>query len=178
MTWDFIFAQILGLIALVLVCFSYNTNIRKRFLFFQIIANIFYAASFLTLGVFVGGISTIISIFRVILLYICEKFNKKPSKVVFFMFSSFYLIFGIIFFENILDIIAIISYEIFNLAMFVRNINLVRILMVPPNIMIITYNILNLTFTNAILDFIEILVLIITIIKYRQKINKKIKFLL
>ena len=62
--------------------------------------------------------------------------------------------------------------------MFVRNINLVRILMVPPNIMIITYNILNLTFTNAILDFIEILVLIITIIKYRQKINKKIKFLL
>lgn len=178
MTWQFILAQVLGLIALVLVCISYSYNTRKNFLFYQIIANIFYAASFLALDVLVGGLSTVISIFRVVLLYICEKLNKKPSKIIFILFSSFYLISGIIFYENALDIIAIISYEIFNFAMFVKNINMVRILMLPPNIMIITYNILSLTYTNAILDFIEILVLIITIIKFRKNDVKKIKYLL
>lgn len=178
MTFNFWLAQILGLIALIFVCISYNTNNKKHFLFYQILANIFYASSFLSLNVIVGGINTIISIIRVTCLYFIEKKNNDYPKYLYFIFAISYLTLGILFFESYLDILAIISYEIFNLAMFCKNINKVRYLMILPNVMIVIYNILNQTFTNAILDLVEIAVLCCSIYKFRKyKIDKYINLI-
>ena len=175
---SFWIAQVLGLVALVLVCFSYNFNTKKLFFFYQILANIFYASSFLTLGVNIGGANTIVSIARVSTLFYLEKKNKSPSKLLYIIFALSYLILGAVLFKSPLDLLAIISYEIFNLAMFTKNMRLVRILMIAPNLMIIVYNILSMTYTNAILDFIEISVLCYSIYRFRSKEIDKIKYLL
>ena len=178
MEMDFILAQIFGLIALVLVCLSYSFNSKKVFLLYQIASNIFYAMSFLTLGVLVGGINTLISITRVTCLFFFERVQKVPPRFIYFIFAFTYLISGIIFFQTTLDIIAIISYEIFNLAMFNKNISKVRFMMILPNLMIAIYNLLSMTYTNAILDFIEITVLIVSIIRFKNFEMKKMKFLI
>ncbi len=178
MDTSFWLAQVFGIIALILVCISYCYNNKKSFLFYQILGNCFYSASFLSLGVLVGGFNTIISTIRVIVLYFYERNKKDPSKILFFLFFTSYLINGIFSFQNYLDIIAIISYEIFNIAMFIKNISLVRKMMILPNLMIIIYNILNFTYTNALLDFIEIAVLSISIYKFDFQDIKKIKYLL
>ena len=63
--------------------------------------------------------------------------------------------------------------------MFVRNIYITRILMILPNFMIAIYNLLNMTYTNALLDFIEIIVLIYAILKFARKNKiKKTKYLI
>ena len=178
MTFNFILSQIFGLVALLLVCISYSFNSKKTFLFYQILANTFYSASFLCLNVLVGGFNTIISTVRVFVLYFIEKKDKKPPAWLYATFSLLYLVSGIILYQDPLDIIAIISYEIFNLAMFIRNINITRLMMVFPNIMIVIYNLLNFTYTNAILDCVEIIVLIVAVIKFNFIDKNKLKYLL
>lgn len=178
MSFSFILSQIFGLLALVLVCFSYYFNNKKLFFAYQIIANVFYSASFLCLNVFVGGINTIISTFRVTILFLLEKKNINPPFLLYLMFAFLYLYSGILLFQNNIDILAIIAYELFNIAMFVKNISFTRKLMVLPNLIIIVYNILNFTFTNAILDFVEICVLLYAIIKFGNNNKRVIWYLL
>ncbi len=178
MSLFFILSQIFGFVALLLVCLSYYFDNKKSFLAYQIIGNIFYSASFLTLNVFVGGINTIISTIRVAVLYFFERKDKKPPLLLYITFALLYLYSGVIFFQDGLDILAIVAYEIFNIAMFARKIELTRILMVLPNFIIVIYNILNFTFTNAILDCVEIIVLIFAIFKFGLKNKREIWYLL
>jgi hypothetical protein len=163
---DFWISQILGIIALVMVCLSYNYNDKKKFLAFQILSNIFYAGSFLALGVLVGGVNTLIALVRVTVLYCYERKGKSPPIYIFLIFFLLYIGSGILCYQRLLDLIAIVCYQIFNLAMFVKNIRLTRLIMLPPNFMIMAYNIILSTFTNAILDIVEIVMLIVAIYRF------------
>ncbi len=175
----FVLSQIFGLIALALVCLSYSFDNKKKFLAYQIIANIFYASSFLTLEVFVGGINTLISTLRVTILYFIEKKDKNIPTTLYVMFSFLYLLAGNVCFQSNYDILAIIAYEMFNMAMFMRDISLTRYMMIVPNMIIVVYNILSLTYTNAILDLIEIIVLVCMAIKFSFIMkHRKIKYLI
>ena len=179
MSVNFWISQGFGIIALILVCISYQFNNKAKFLAIQIIANLFYSASFLAQNILVGGINTIISLIRVSVLFFYERKYKKPPLLLYISFSLAYIGSSILCFQTPLDIMAIISYEIFNLAMFAQGINLTRILMVLPNFIIMIYNFLLMTYTNAILDFIEVVVLIVAIIRFWDKnMVKKLKYLL
>lgn len=179
MGFNFWLSQSLGIIALILVCISYQFNNKAKFLALQILANAFYSASFLALNVLVGGINTIISLFRVAILFLYER-KDKPSPIwLFLTFSVLYIFSGALCWQTNLDIIAIISYELFNVAMFIRNINMTRFMMILPNLMIAIYNLLLMTYTNALLDLIEVAVLFFAIIKFRNKKEiKKCRYLL
>lgn len=168
MSFNFWLSQVFGIIALILVCLSYQFNDKKKFLAFQVLANLFYASAFLALNVLVGGINTLISLLRVIFLYFYEKKNLNPPKILFLTFFVLYIISGIVCFQTPLDILAMISYEIFNLAMFIRDISLTRKMMVFPNIIIVIYNILLMTYTNALLDLLEIIVLLVAIFRFSK----------
>ena len=171
-------SQILGGVALLLTCASYFANLKSRFFAIQIAANLFYASSFLAQGVFVGGINTMISIARVCVLFAFEKRGKDCPVAIFVMFSMAYLVAGNICMQNAFDMLAVIAYELFNVAMFVRNMDMTRILMILPNVMIAAYNILCGTFTNAALDTIEVLVLVLISVKiYAHKNIAKFKYL-
>lgn len=175
----FIIAQILGMLALILVCFSYAFNDKKKFLAYQILSNLFYASSFLVLSVLVGGVNTIISIARVSTLYIIERKDKRPPLELYVLFSLLYLLSGNLFYQSPLDIMAIVAYEMFNMAMFIRDIEVTRFMMVLPNIIIVIYNIFSSTFTNALLDFVEITVLVCMIVRFSwSRQNKRFKYLL
>lgn len=176
---NFILSQCFGLVALILVCISYLLGSKKNFLAFQIIANLFYALSFLTLNVMVGGANTIISIARVTVLYFFEKSDKEAPIWLFVIFSMLYLLSGNCFYQNDLDILAVVAYEFFNMAMFIRDIELTRIMMIFPNLLIVIYNFLNFTFTNSILDLVEIIVLLVVTIRCAlQKRRSQVKYLI
>lgn len=179
MTLNFWISQALGIIALILVCISYQFNNKAKFLALQILANAFYSASFLALNILVGGINTIISLFRVAILFFYEKEDKNPPIFLYLTFFLLYIVSGVICWQSWLDIIAILSYEIFNVAMFVRNINLTRYLMIIPNFMIAIYNVCHMTWTNALLDFVEVGVLIFAIFKFSKDNQiKKMRYLI
>lgn len=178
MGFNFWLSQVLGIFALILVCLSYQFNNKAKFLAMQILANTFYSASFLALNVLVGGINTIISLFRVAILFFYERQDKPPPILLYIIFFLLYIFSGIICWQSPIDIISIISFEIFNIAMFIRSINLTRFLMILPNFMIAIYNILLMTYTNALLDFIEVFLLCVAIFRFKkEKELKKIRYL-
>ena len=168
---NFIIAQVLGAIALVLMVISYFVKKKISFLFLQIIANLFYGLSFIFSSSLVAGINSIISILRVIQLYFYEKAGKTDPPYIIIIYSIIYIIVGIIFFNNILDIIPIITPIIFTIAMSMKNMQMVRYLMLPPNALLVFYAVMCQAYTTAILNFVEIIALIVAIIKF--SIDKK-----
>ncbi len=172
---EFIISQILGGIALILVCIGYFTKLKSNFLIIQIIANIFYAGSFLVQLSMVGGIITLVSTLRCIYLFICENRNFKYTIYFLPIFIVTYIIIGVIFYSGIGDIIPIFTGTLFTVAFYVKNLQLTRYICIVPNVLLIIYNIFCKTYTNALLDFVEVVVVIVAIVKHSKFYkNKKI----
>ena len=82
---NFIFAQIFGLIALILVSVSYFYKNKSYFIIFQTISNFFYASAFLFLKAYVAAIITLISIVRCLYIYMAEK-NRLNMYIALFQY--------------------------------------------------------------------------------------------
>lgn len=83
---NFILAQIMGGIALIIIAISYFVKNRKTFLLLQTICNIFYAVSFIFNGALAGGVNTFISMVRLLVFYLYEK-KMFDRLFMFFLFS-------------------------------------------------------------------------------------------
>ena len=110
------------------------------------------------------------------LFYFFDKKNISYSKTIYSVpiFAIIYIILGVVFWKNWLDIIPMITATLFTIAYYIKDLKIVRYLSLPPNLMLVVYGIFNLAFTNATLDLIEVFVLIVAIIKFHNfKRNKK-----
>lgn len=162
----FILSQISGIIALILVCISYFCRNKGHFLIIQTIANLFYGTSFLLLEHYVAGIITMISIFRCIYIYIAQKYNFKYTEHCLLVFILGYIATGITFFDSYLDIIPIMTAIMFTIAFVIKNMQVVRYICIVPNALLMIYSIICTTYSNAVLDFLEVVVLVVSIIKF------------
>lgn len=178
---NFVISQISGGIALLLVCISYFLKNKSTFLIIQIISNLFYGASFIFMGSLVAGLITLVSIFRCFYIYFCEKFNFKYTAYYLPIFFCFYIILGILFWKSWFDIIPICTSIMFTFGFYIKNLQLMRFILIFPNALIMIYCILCKTYTNAILDFIELSVIIVSIIYFiilnRAKQDKAYKII-
>ena len=170
----FLLSQISGIIALILVCISYFCKHKGHFLILQTIANLFYGASFLILNHYVAGFITMISIFRCIYIYIGENHNYKYTEHFLSVFIMSYIIVGIIFFDTYLDIIPIVTAIMFTIAFVIKNMQAVRYICIVPNALLMIYSIICTTYSNALLDLLEVVVLVVSIIKFSKNKSKAI----
>lgn len=173
---NFIISQVMGGIALILVFISYFLNNKIHFLIFYIIGNIFYALSYIFINALVAGINSCFSIIRCIIIYIYDRQEKKIPWFYLPIFSFLYIAVGIVFFENYYDIIVMITPILFTLAMMMENMELLRYFMIIPNLMLVFYGILNGVYTSAVLDFIEVIVISISIVGFYVGIMRKKHF--
>lgn len=164
MNIDFIISQVLGFIALIICAVGYFVKSKPKFLIMQTVANVFYAMSFLWLGVLSAGIITIISTFRCIFIFYSEKFNFKYTIYYLTIFIILYIITTIFTWEGPLDIIPVISGTIFTYAYYIKNLKLMRYLLLIPNTILSIFSFCSQTFTNAMLDALEVFVIIASII--------------
>lgn len=169
----FIISQLLGGIALILVCISYFCK-KKMFLILHIFANVFYGAAFIVSNSLVAGINTFISIVRTFVFYLYEKKDEKISHFYILIFAVLYIAIGVIFFKLPWDILTTITPILFTTAMTFRKMIVVNFIMLFPNIILCVYNVANQFYTSAILDAIESGVIFVAIIsyfvvKYREK---------
>lgn len=171
---DFIIAQVLGAIALVIVMLSYFRKEKTTFLAFQLFANIFYASAFCVLLEWAAGVVTFISALRCITFYYCQKKNFKYTYIFLILFIIMYIVATIIFFSDWFDLIPLIASIIFTIVFFIKDLKLTRYLTIPPNAIWVVYNIVVLAYTSALLDFLEIIATIIAIINARRLEKKEI----
>ena len=169
---NFILAQILGGIALILVCIGYFLKNKSSFMITQIIANFFYASAFFVVSAYVGAAIVMISLFRCIYIFIAEKKSFKYTLYFMPIFIVLYIAMTIIFWNNVFDLLPLIASIIFTLGYILKNLQIMRYVLIIPNIILVIYNILSTTYTSAVLDFIEVIVIIVAIIKF-YIINKR-----
>ena len=171
---EFILAQILGGIALILVCIGYFLKTKSAFMIIQTIANFFYASAFFVVGAYVGAGLVMISLFRCIYLYVAEKKSFKYTLHFLPIFIALYIVTTIIFWNNPFDFMPLITSTLFTIGFTIKNLQTMRYVLIIPNALLVIYNILTTTYTSALLDFIEIIVIIVAIVKFYRD-NKRIK---
>lgn len=169
---EFILAQIFGAIALILVCIGYFLKTKSGFMIIQIIANFFYALAFFVVGAYVGASIVTISIFRCGYLYFAEKKSFKYTLHFLLIFVALYVVMTIVFWQNIFDIMPLLTSIMFTLAYTIKNLQTMRYVLIVPNSILVIYNIFMTTYTSALLDFLEVVVIIIAITKF-YFVNKK-----
>lgn len=174
---EYILSQVCGSIALILVCIGYFLKKKVHFLAIQIVADVFYAASFMLLGVLSAGTITIISTFRCVFLFICETKNWNYKFAFYTMIVSIagYIACGIVFWVTWLDLIPIITGTLFTIAYYIKDMKIVRYLCLPPNVLLVFFGILNKNYMTALLDFIEFSVLVVAILKFYFANKKEVK---
>lgn len=169
---NFIFAQIFGIIALIFISISYFQKSKGKILLLNVIANAFYAIAFLFTNTLVAMCITFISISRCVFIYYAEKYSFKYKYHCIPLFICAYATVCIFLWTSALDLLPLLTSTIYTIGFSIQNIQTMRCVFVIPNAILIFYNIIVGTYTNALLDTMEIIILICSIIKFR-KINNQ-----
>lgn len=165
---EFILAQVLGSIALMLACISYFVKTKSKFIIIQTIANFFYASAFFVVKAYVGAGLVAISIFRCIYLYYAEKKSFKYTVHFLPIFIALYIATTIVFWGSPYDFMPLITSTLFTIGFAIKDLQTMRYIFIIPNVILVVYNILTTTYASALLDFIEAIVIVVAIIKYRK----------
>lgn len=168
----FLLAQIFGIIALILVAISYFINKKSTFLIFQVIADFFYALAYLVVDAWSAGVITLISLVRCIYLYIADKKNFKNNVPFLMIFVALFAVTTIFFWKTSFDFIPLITSTLFTFGYEIKNMQVMRYVLLIPNALLVIYNILITTYASAVLDFMEIVAILAAIIKFYLN-NKK-----
>lgn len=171
---DFILSQVFGGIALLLSGISYFVSSKRLFLFIQLVLNIFYALSFIIVGIYGAGFETILFTVLVFIVYYFEKMNEKVPILYLFVFSLLYIIVGIMFFKEYIEIIPICTSIIFTAVIWLKEMQTLRYFLLIPNALLVAYDIICSVYTTAILDFLDIVMLLSAIVTWHIK-NKRQK---
>jgi len=169
---NFVISQVLGIIALILVSVGYFFKNKKKFLVIQAFANFFCAMAFMVVGAKAAGIVTLISIIRCVYVYFCEKHKFRYTYHFLPVFVLVYGITTVLFWSTPYDYMPFITSSLITICFAIKNLQVMRYLLITPNILIVIYNILVMTYTSAIIGIIENIVIIVAIFKYRFE-NKK-----
>lgn len=172
-----IMTQILGGIALIIDVIAILLNNKKQYFIAQIVTYVFNGAAFIVNNSLVAGINTFISITRAFILYLYEKKGKKPPYWL-SGYSIIYIIIGVIFMQNYLEIITMLTPILFTLSMLMKNMQLVRYYSILPELMLIIYSMLTMAYTTATCYAVETITLIVAIIIFHIQKKRTIYYLL
>ena len=166
---------IMSTIALVLYCCSYFFDNKKKYLMLQLTGNVFLSISYFFMGAFFTMVSVAIGIGRGIICYIYEKNNKK---VPIYMIAALCLVtvLSYIVINYIIlagdtspwDVLYMIASCMYAITFAMRNIKVMRYVILIPHTSAIFYNLLvKAPISSAISYGIEFVITIVAIMKFR-----------
>lgn len=170
----FIISQVMGGIALILSVISVFMKDKKLLLFFIFLSNFFYGLSFAFADALVACVNTLISLPMLATLYLYKTREERSPWFLFVIYSIIFLAMGFVFFDNYYDFIVMVTPILFILALFLQDMQLIRIVLVVPNAILVFFDIIHKVYTAAILDLFNVCSIIVAMIIYYIK-NKKAK---
>ncbi|MBR5236727.1 MAG: YgjV family protein [Clostridia bacterium] len=176
---------IMSTIALALYSGSYFFNNKRNYLILQLTGNVFLSISYFLMGAYFTMVSVAIGIGRGLICYTYEKNNKKvPLYMIiglcFVTVLSYVVINYVILSGNSSpwDILYMFASCMYAITFAMRNIKLMRYVILIPHISAISYNLLvNAPISSAISYGIEFMITIVAIIKFhfQERHTKKIR---
>lgn len=178
-------SYIMSIIALALFCGSYFFNNKKKYLISQLVGNVFLSLSYFFMGAYFAMISVAIGIGRGLICYTYEKNNKKVPVYMIaglcFVTVLSYIIINYVILSgesSPWDILYMFASCMYAITFAMRNIKLMRYVILIPHISAISYNLLaKAPISSAISYGIEFIITIVAIIKFhiQEKYASRIK---
>ena len=168
---------VMSTIALVLYCCSYFFDSKKKYLILQLIGNVFLSFSYLFMGAYFTMVSVAIGIGRGIICYTYEKNNKKvPLYII--VGLCFITVFSYIIINYVIlsgtsspwDILYMGAACMYAVTFAMRNIKLMRYVILIPHTSAIFYNLLvHAPISSAISYGIEFIITVVAIVKFHMQ---------
>ncbi|MCF0237408.1 MAG: YgjV family protein [Sphaerochaetaceae bacterium] len=133
--------QLLGIVGLILMALSYQMKERKGLLFMQMFSNAFLVAHYALLGALVMVAMCAINIARSIVFIAEDKKGERNQKLL-YVFLLISLVSGLLTWDGPLSLMVIVASLILTVALYCRNLTLMRILFLFPPVLYISYNIM------------------------------------
>lgn len=159
-------ANIIGVIAFIIFILSFQIKDRKKLLFYQMIANIFYSIQYALLNAFGAASLNIISSIR------CLVFNKFKTKIPFYILLIFILlIIGTLLYSynGLISLLPVIISLIYVITSYGNNMLIIRIGFLISAILWIIFNLNVGAYTSLIGNTFEIVSSLIAIFRHRKK---------
>ena len=172
-------------IALALYCGSYFFDNKKKYLILQLNGNLFLSLSYLFMGAYFTMVSVAIGIARGLICYTYEKSNKKvPIYMIIGLCLatvSSYIIINYVVLSGAAskwDCLYMFSSCMYAITFAIRNIKLMRYLVLIPHMSAVSYNLLVQAPISSVISYgIEFMITVIAIIKFgiQEKHKSNIK---
>lgn len=172
---------VMSSIALFLYCASYFFNNKKKYLILQLVGNVFLSLSYLFMGAYFTMVAVVVGIARGL---ICHTYEKNDKKVPLYMIIGlcFITVFNYVIINYVVlsgtsspwDILYLVASCMYAITFAIRNIKVMRYLVLIPHFSAICYNLLvKAPISSAISYGIEFIITIVAIIKFHiQEKNK------
>lgn len=135
----YLFAQGIGVIALIIAILSFQQNQQKKIVTYQMISSVFFCIHFCMLGATLGGILNGIGIFRAAIFRNRDK--KWASNIIwFFLFCALFIAAGIFSWAGAKSLLPIFAMLLTTVAFWIKNPRAVRFVSAPSSPLWFIYN--------------------------------------
>ncbi len=160
--------QIIGFIFLGIAVYSFQFKEKEKLMRYRILSRILASIHYILIGAYAGFISQFIETFANLFAYKLEN-TKQTNKVVMTFFIILFILFGIIIYQDIYDILPIIVAVVTTIIIYTKGTDSIRtsqFFLVP---LFFIYNIVNLSYAGMITDVLVIISCTLGKIKFDNK---------
>ena len=165
---DFL-VQVLGLCAMIAWVSSIQLKKKSHILELQIIASLFYAVHYGMLSAMSAVVVTIISIARLLTIYLIERKGKEVPLYVLVIFILILVIAGVMTYEGPISMLPIIITMIYTYSTWQKDTKVIRGLFLVTGMLWITYNFSVGAYLLMIGNSLEVISSIISFFRYHRK---------
>lgn len=170
MLTNFIIAQIIGIIALIVLMISFQKNTKEKLLKYQMVSSFLYAIQYLFLGAYTGCLMNFTCMVRN---YIFNRYKNKVPIYYLIIVILIMIFLSMLTYSGLISLLPMIAVVLYSCALWYGNLKIVRITDIISCLLFIIYNIKVLAITGLIATFIEMLSTIIAIYKFDIKNRRK-----
>ena len=169
---NFIIAQIIGSIALIVLIISFQKNEKKKLLKYQMFSSLLYAIQYAFLGpeAYTGCLMNLTSMVRNFAFKRYE--NKRPPIYLLIIIIALMITLSLISFENLISLLPMLAMVLYSIAVWNGNLKIVRITDIISCLLYIIHNIVVQAYTGLIATIIEMLGAMAAIYKFNIKKEK------
>lgn len=167
---NIIIAQILRIIGSIFGIIADKSDEPKKIYFFNGIYNLACSVQYFLLNAITGAISSFICIFRNIIFY---KYKKKVPMSIVLVYFLITILINIPGYTGLISIMPILLTIIYTMALYIENIIFFKFSIIAVCILEIIYDIAYDAYVGIAICIIDIIVVTISLIRYKEKNKQK-----
>ena len=160
----YIFAQITGVVALVLAVISFQQKTHKYILAFQLAANFAFVLHFGLLGAYTGAILNAVALFRSVV-FVNKGKTWADNKLWLWLFCALSVVAGVVTWQNALSVLPILGMVCTTVAFWIKTPKYVRLCALPSSPLWLVYNFVSSAWGGVLTEVINMASIVVAIIR-------------